>query len=744
MANNTSNVTVKVSIYSEASWNNDAATTSGSYCTINGTKYSFTHSFNKGTTEIFTKTLDIPHNADGTKKLSVYASFKTDVSLGTLTKSAEKTLTTIPRASTPTLSATKFDAGSALTITTNRASGSFTHTLTYTLNGTTGDIATGVGSSYTWTAASTKELAGLIPNATSGTLTITCKTYNGSTLIGTKTVSATVTVPETADFMPSISGLGVVDTTGYRDKYGGFVQGKSVPAVTIHASSNYSSIASYNIKFQGVTVVATSNEVTLATVSKTGTLDMEVTVTDSRGRTASSSISITALEYKSPSVYLKVVRCDSDGTSNDDGACIKAICNASVSTLNNKNSKTVKLQYKVKGATSWTTQKTWSAYRVNEEFVITASPDYSYDIQLVATDDFTGTSPITYAAEIGTVETILDFNDSGKGMAIGKVSEKDGLEVGWDATFYKPVTFEGDVTIKGNLRCKKYPTLTQQQKDAIQDLIAEWIAARSNFCYRGDIIMDVYSEGHTTGTADYYDTTDNKFKLNCSTFVQFIMMGRRVADITGVPSKQYSPNISKAFKFGYYFQFKDRKYIYGLHDTGSDGNPVYLGFKNPLNDEVNWKGTYSRNTYYTAGSTNHRKQTFNPFAYANDMAKELYELGCEIPFSELDVGDILFSKENDATVDNSESMFDDVAWRNITHVFMVYEIHESGELKLVECTDTTNTIITSHMASTSKGDSTRAYNLLKNTVMCARMPIAFGIETNVPSAITKLEKPAGT
>lgn len=443
---NTSNVTVKVSIYSEASWNSDASSTSGSYCTINGTKRSFTHTFTKGTTQIYSWTGDIAHNADGSKTLSVYASFNTDVSLGTLTKSASKTLTAIPRASTPTLSASSFDAGSALTITTNRASSSFTHTLTYSLNGATGTIASEVGASYTWT--NTKELAGLIPAKTSDTVTITCKTYNGSTLIGTKTVTATIKIPETADFMPLISSVTVEDTKGYASKYGGYVQGKSVPKLTISAASEYSDIKSYKVKFQGSTVTVSSNVISLATISETGTLNIVVTATDGRGRTASTTITIDALEYNAPTVLLKVVRCDSNGTENDEGAYMKVSCDASVVPLNDVNSKTVALQYKKKSSESWTTHKTWTAYAVSEDVIIAANTDSSYDIQLVAEDDFTGDTPATYNAEIGTVEVIMDFNKNGKGLAIGKVSENEGFEVDWDAVFNAPVTLKDNLTGK--------------------------------------------------------------------------------------------------------------------------------------------------------------------------------------------------------------------------------------------------------------------------------------------------------
>ena len=124
------------------------------------------------------------------------------------------------------------------------------------------------------------------------------------------------------------------------------------------------------------------------------------------------------------------------------------------------------------------------------------------------------------------------------------------------------------------------------------------------------------------------------------------------------------------------------------------------------------------------------------------MARELYEMGCEIPMSELEVGDIVFS--SDLSYENTESMFDNIAWRHITHVFMVYEITNTGEFRFIECTDGTPAIITSCRDSAYPTDRMQASSLIRNTVMCARMPIAFGYESNVPDQITLLETPTNS
>lgn len=102
-------------------------------------------------------------------------------------------LPTIYRASKPSVSPSSAKMGNTLTISTNRKSSSFTHTLKYTFGGTTATIATGVGASYAWKVP---DLASKCNNATSGTATITCITYNGSTTVGTETCTVTLTVPD--------------------------------------------------------------------------------------------------------------------------------------------------------------------------------------------------------------------------------------------------------------------------------------------------------------------------------------------------------------------------------------------------------------------------------------------------------------------------------------------------------------------------------------------------------------------
>ena len=170
VSNNYSNVTVTVRFFRT----NSGYTTYGSgtcYCKINGTTYSSTGSPSQKITNsginLFSKTLDIYHNNDGTKTLTCSAWISMDTPLSSSEQSYSQALSTIPRASKPTLSASSVTMGNSLTVYTNRASSSFTHSLYYQIgSGSWYTIGTGIGTSKSWTVPI--NLANSTPNSGSG------------------------------------------------------------------------------------------------------------------------------------------------------------------------------------------------------------------------------------------------------------------------------------------------------------------------------------------------------------------------------------------------------------------------------------------------------------------------------------------------------------------------------------------------------------------------------------------------
>jgi hypothetical protein len=282
-------------------------------------------------------------------------------------------------------------------------------------------------------------------NATSGTAKVTVTTYSGSTKIGSA-VSKNFTVTVPASVVPTISSVAVADTTTYQTTFGNMVQSKSVPKFAITAAGAYSStITAYKTVFQSKTYTGATP--TAATITGNGTVTAKITVTDSRGRTASVDKSWTVVAYAAPKIAsFTVTRCLADGTENYDGTYLKAAINYSISPVNNKNSATYSLEYKAKTSTTWTALTSGTNYALNTTYTSTNGPfstDSSYDVRLTVKDSFV---TITSSTDIPTAFTLLDFNASGKGLAFGKVSEKtEGMEIALP-TFFSHAETPGSPT----------------------------------------------------------------------------------------------------------------------------------------------------------------------------------------------------------------------------------------------------------------------------------------------------------
>lgn len=448
VANNTSSVTVKVQLVSTGSSYtiNSSASKSGSL-TINGTKYSFSFTAalsGSQTKTLYTKTVTVAHNADGSKSCAFTATAGINVTLGgtyygDVTASGSGTFDTIPRATTPTLSASSVNMGASITINMPRASSAFDHTLTYTFGNASGTIGSDLGTSKAWTVP--LSLASQIPSGTSGTCTITCKTYNGSALIGTKSVSFKANVP--ASVVPTISAVSMAETvSGLAAQFGAYVQGKSKVKISITAAGAYGSIIkSYKTNVGGKDYSGASP--TTGTLSS-GDKTVTITVTDSRGRTAKATRTLSVVAYAAPTIpTLSAVRALQDGTESYEGTHGKISLKFAISPVGNKNTGTYTLEYKAKSTTSWTELQSGTGYSLNDTILTDArfGVDSAFDIRLSVTDYF-GT--VRKTTEIPTAFTLLDFNASGKGLAFGKVSElSEGMEIDLDMSIYKNIFMGG-------------------------------------------------------------------------------------------------------------------------------------------------------------------------------------------------------------------------------------------------------------------------------------------------------------
>lgn len=452
VANNTSSVTAKVQLVSTGSSYtiNSSASKSGSL-TINGTKYTFSFSAalsGSQTKTLYTKTVTISHASDGSKTCAFSATCGINVTLGgtyygNVTASGSGTFETIARASSisSVTGSVSVTGSNAVTVAIDRKSSSFTHTVVFSFGSYT-QRYTGVGTSQSYTVPQTWLNA--IPNATSGTAKVTVTTYSGSTKIGSA-VSRNFTVTVPASVVPTISGVTLAETVaGIAAKFGGYVQSKSRAKVTITAAGALgSTIKAYKTVVDGKTYTGAAP--TTGTLNTAGNRTVTITVTDSRGRTASTTRTLSVIAYAAPKIVsFQGFRCLADGAESYDGTYLNAKVNFSVSSVGNKNDKAYTIEYRLKNADTWTALTSGAVYALNTNIVSASGMmgiDSSFDVRLTVSDYF---ATVQSVIDIPTAFTLLDFNASGKGVAFGKVSELDGMEVDLDMSIYRNVYMGGN------------------------------------------------------------------------------------------------------------------------------------------------------------------------------------------------------------------------------------------------------------------------------------------------------------
>lgn len=437
VTNNTSTITARFYLISQGSGYNIVAPAAASQSTtIDGvtTSHSVNVSVNGNQKKLLsTTTRTITHNSNGTRSFAIGGNVNLNVTLsgvywGVVTIPSQTfTLDTIPRSTTPTLNVSTQAMGSSITITTSRASSAFTHTLKYSFGSASATIATGVETSTSWTLPSS--LASQIPNSTSGSGSIICETYNGSTLVGTRTVGFTATVPNNATYNPTVS----IALSGNNLRSGNYVQGRSTVTITLTAASKFSGTItsrSTTVRAGSTTISSsTANSFTSGALTSSGTITVATTVTDSRGRTATASSTFTVQIYSAPMISaFTAFRANSNGTANPSGTHIRVTGTALISPINNSNSRSTLIRRRVSGTTTWTTVTSNTvSYTPSLASTFAANVNTSYEVEIVSTDAY---NTVTRRINVGTAFTLMNMNSSGQGIAFGKVSESNTFEVG--------------------------------------------------------------------------------------------------------------------------------------------------------------------------------------------------------------------------------------------------------------------------------------------------------------------------
>ena len=446
IANNNSVVSWSLQLIASGGSISSSASKSWSV-TVNGSNYSGTNTV--GVSNGQTKTLasgstTIAHNADGTKSFSFSFSQQFDINysgvgwIGTKSGSGSGTLTTIPR--TSSVSSTNANIGENITITINRASSSFKHTLSYSFCNLSGTIATKTSStSVSWKLPTT--FYAQIPNSKSSWGTITCDTYSGSTKIGSSTCRFDVYVKESAN-KPGISAtvVDVNDTTkaltGDENK---LIRYYSKAKFELTASpKNSSTITTRSVFYNGTTYKGGSENSWIANFSEVVSGSYKFTVTDSRGFSNSLTVNKTLIEYVKLTCYMTVTNPTATGecTININGNYF----NGSFGATNN----TLSVQYKINDG-EWTNATVTLSGNTYKATANITGMDYTraYSFYARAIDKLaTVETPVKYVK----AKPIFDWGSDDFHFHVGVVSN-ESFRLGSDRYLYGTNTDGNPTTI---------------------------------------------------------------------------------------------------------------------------------------------------------------------------------------------------------------------------------------------------------------------------------------------------------
>ena len=426
--NNTSQVEWWVGIRSNTAYHNHYGLSETYVVNINGTVVHnavHTPTVNSGATVwVASGTTTVSHNADGSKSISVSASFN-NADRGTYLPttgscSGSLKLTTIPRATTPSIDKPSLDCGSAIKISGTSASSNFSHKVYVTWNGTKtqiGTIASGTTTpSFSYTIPTDWEKN--IPDSTSGIATFTLETISGSTSVGSKTVNATIKVR--SGVVPSIGTVSISDTNSICAGIGQYVQSQSKLKFSIATSGNQgSTITSVSTKFNDQTY--SGSTFTTQAIQNSGTLSYTITVTDSRGRTATKSGSINVVAYNPPSLTNVSAKRANSSYAVDESSGTYALLHFKVgfTSLSNKNVTSFYIQYRASSASSWTKVNSWANnYTLEQDYKagnLFTSTTTTYEIAFGVKDKFMS----DYSWQIVTVTptyALINFGKDGKSL----------------------------------------------------------------------------------------------------------------------------------------------------------------------------------------------------------------------------------------------------------------------------------------------------------------------------------------
>lgn len=446
-----------------------------------------------GTKTLATVTnIKIPHDSNGSKHFDFSFSQELKVTLsgnyvGSVSASGGIDCDVIPRATKPYCSPASVYFGNSVTIKTPRASSDFGHVITYSFYDKTEQIADNQwNDEFKWTVPTS--LINKMPNTSQAYICFRVDTYSRSgKFIGSNYCTLDVVLP--SGYGPTVTGITYTnEDAAIAKRFGAstIIQGVSKVKCNVSTSTkNGATITYYQNEIDGQSIPGPNSFFTTQPLKSSGTVVLKSTVTDSRGQKATLSKNISVTQWWSPAVK-NVTAQRWNVTSNkadDEGTAVKITYSFSVAPVNNKNDKTVMIQYK--NGETWTTLATYTDSYSGENKVYISSAgkfntDNAYSFRVLVKDYFTTDGVASYAA-IAPSFKLLDFSADGRGIGVGCKAETGKLKVDMplEAPTINGYTLDLDTE---NTKDTWIPVLTDKKVQHKDVGWSDWISCGTNGC----------------------------------------------------------------------------------------------------------------------------------------------------------------------------------------------------------------------------------------------------------------------
>jgi hypothetical protein len=370
------------------------------------------------------------HDNNGSKRITLSASWAfngtySGTYVGTITASAQVTLDTIPRQSS--IESVVTDSNNNLYIRLTKYVETFIDEVFISF----GEYSLGFADvkdylEYTipkhWLATIPDKLSGL------GQIKVITYTAGYGYKVGETVREFIVTVPDSV--IPTIGDISW--THRYpRKEPSDWPMTKNVSQGTLKvtgaqgASGSY--ITSYSLTFAGLS--SNTDTLIVDNIASYGELEAIATVTDSRGRSCTKTVTFTVADYSKPLITVSAYRSNHVGNEDVLGEYLTVQASATVSPVGNNELFILQLDYK-KPSEKWYSTD-FFVPGDKSTLTVEASSDNTWEWVVTAEDLV---SAVTVSGTIATGKVVLDILADGSGIKFGSVCEEPGFHSDWDYT----------------------------------------------------------------------------------------------------------------------------------------------------------------------------------------------------------------------------------------------------------------------------------------------------------------------